>query len=168
MGRYTLKIKDIFFFLVSWLFYYIGDLCCNIGYIKIKDKYPFDFMWIWHLYNWFMVKSSNIQEYHSKKNGPWNYDYHDKYAKYIISILEDFQVPTTVGYNYNDECYTLEFYILGQHQAIEVYKGTNDIIHVYKDVTCSHEIGIKSLTIDKVQEYLAYILEIKYYNKKSL
>lgn len=64
-------MKNCYYFLLSWLFFYLGDILSRIGYFKIKDTYPFDFMWIYYSYNWLMVKSTQLQDKHIKRKGPW-------------------------------------------------------------------------------------------------
>lgn len=56
-------MKKLLGFIPSYLFFYIGDLISRIMY-KINSRYPYI------LYNFFMDKSSYIQDWAGLK-GPW-------------------------------------------------------------------------------------------------
>ena len=69
-------MKKIIGYSGAYIYLWIGDLSCKIGYIKYKGEYIFDnqlsFMsgFIFNSYNYFIVKSSNIQDW-AKIDGPW-------------------------------------------------------------------------------------------------
>ncbi len=56
--------------ILSYLFYYIGHFMCKIAYTKIRNYYPFDFAFMYIIYN----RSMQLSIYFSDKspNGPWN------------------------------------------------------------------------------------------------
>lgn len=49
---------------VSWSLYWMGDLVSRIMHIT-------DFWFLYGPYNWFMVKSDNVQTWGQIDNGPW-------------------------------------------------------------------------------------------------
>lgn len=56
-------VKKVLAFPVVWLFYIIGDITSKLSY-----KLELDFLY--DIYNWFMIKSSDIQDW-AKLKQPW-------------------------------------------------------------------------------------------------
>lgn len=56
-------VKKVLAFPVVWLFYIIGDLTCKLSY-----KLELDFLY--DIYNWFMIKSCDVQDW-AKLKQPW-------------------------------------------------------------------------------------------------
>lgn len=88
-------MKKLFFKIVSYAFYYLGDFI---------SKFPEFLAWCWYpVYNWAMFVSVDIQEKYLKDDGPWElvkYPSDKKKIEVYESLLKD--IARNVDF-YNDK-----------------------------------------------------------------
>lgn len=144
-------MKDNILYLSSWSFYYLGDLFCKIGYIKINNKYPFDFTWIYQLYNWFMTKSCYLQDTHSKQKGPWHSEQESSFL-YIEDYLNYNQFSFITSFDYNTSTYKIEIF-LETHAIIEI-DNIGNFIFMTKNKINENNFYFKTKQINEILLYL--------------